>query len=109
MTEVAKPLTGWFRIRDEITMGYTKHILPNGCFHSQIVIKAKHGQDTYTCCLQSVDHIWVFWNVFGRFTDNLRCCKNLFSSEKVQGVCPKCNDQGIVNSNVEFTYAKFLL
>ena len=60
------------------------------------MIKAKHGPDTYTCCLQSVDHIWVFWNVFGRFTDNLRCCKNLFSSEKVQGVCPKCNDQGMM-------------
>ncbi|XP_028409566.1 sex comb on midleg-like protein 2 isoform X2 [Dendronephthya gigantea] len=60
----------------------------------KIVIRAKHGKDTYTCCLQSVDHIWVFWNVFGRFTDNLRCCKNLFSSEKLHGVCPKCNDQG---------------
>ena len=75
----------------------------NLSFITQVVIKAEHGHDTFSCCLQNVDRAAIFWNVIARFSDNLRCCKNLFSSTKVQGTCTKCRDQG----NIAFDLTGF--
>merc|ERR550534_2145393 len=45
---------------------------------------------TYQCCLNSIDRVSTFWRVLEQFSDNLRCCPNLFSSVDYRQSCNRC-------------------
>ncbi|XP_057307411.1 polycomb protein Scm-like isoform X2 [Hydractinia symbiolongicarpus] len=54
------------------------------------VITAACDGVTYQCCLNNIDRVSKFWTVLEQFSDNLRCCQNLFSSTKFFSACSRC-------------------
>ena len=57
-------------------------------------ITVKNGKQTLTCFLQSIDRVSRFWCVLDKFAENLKCCENLFTGERISGPCPKCGRSG---------------
>jgi len=37
-----------------------------------------------------MDRVSRFWSVLDKLTENLQCCVNLFSGERIAGLCSKC-------------------
>ncbi|XP_066924748.1 polycomb protein Scm-like isoform X1 [Clytia hemisphaerica] len=59
------------------------------------VIKAICDGVTYQCCLNSIDRVSTFWRVLEQFSDNLRCCPNIFSSTESRLPCTRCNNNRV--------------
>jgi len=53
-------------------------------------ITVKNGKQTLSCCLQTMDRVSRFWCVLDKLAENLECCENLFSGERITGPCVKC-------------------
>ncbi|XP_074625961.1 polycomb protein SCMH1-like isoform X1 [Acropora palmata] len=53
-------------------------------------ITCKNGKQTLSCHLQVMDRVSRFWSVLDKLTENLQCCVNLFSGERIAGLCSKC-------------------
>lgn len=53
-------------------------------------ITCKDGKQTLTCFLQVIDRVSRFWAVLDKLAENLQCCENLFSGERITGPCSKC-------------------
>lgn len=50
---------------------------------------------TYQCCLNNIDRVSTFWRVLEQFSDNLRCCPNMFSSTESRVACTRCNSNRV--------------
>lgn len=57
-------------------------------------ITCKDGKQTLTCFLQVIDRVSRFWAVLDKLAENLQCCENLFSGERITGPCSKCGRSG---------------
>lgn len=57
-------------------------------------ITCKNGKETLTCFLSTIDRVARFWCVLDKFAENLQCCVNLFSGERITGPCSKCGRSG---------------
>ena len=57
-------------------------------------ITCKDGKQTLTCFLQVIDRVSRFWTVLDKLAENLQCCENLFSGERITGPCSKCGRSG---------------
>ncbi|XP_015756083.1 PREDICTED: sex comb on midleg-like protein 2, partial [Acropora digitifera] len=53
-------------------------------------ITCKNGKQTLSCHLQVMDRVSRFWSVLDKLAENLQCCVNLFSGERIAGLCSKC-------------------
>lgn len=53
-------------------------------------ITCKNGKQTLSCHLQIMDRVARFWCVLDKLVENLQCCENLFSGERITGLCKKC-------------------
>ena len=56
------------------------------------MIKAICDGVAYQCCLNSIDRVSTFWRVLEQFSDNLRCCPNMFASTEARLPCTRCNN-----------------
>ena len=57
-------------------------------------ITVKNGKQTSSCFLQTIDRVSRFWCVLDKLAENLQCCENLFSGERIAGPCSKCGRSG---------------
>lgn len=57
-------------------------------------ITCKNGKQTLSCHLQVMDRVSRFWSVLDKLAENLQCCVNLFSGERIAGLCSKCGRNG---------------
>ena len=56
------------------------------------MIKAICDGVAYQCCLNSIDRVSTFWRVLEQFSDNLRCCPNMFASTEARLPCTRCSN-----------------
>lgn len=70
------------------------------------VVTAQCDGMTYQCCLNSIDRVSTFWRVLEQFSDNLRCCTNLFSSVDYRQACNRCHRSKSSSSDVNINNGK---
>lgn len=68
------------------------------------VIKAICDGVAYQCCLNSIDRVSTFWRVLEQFSDNLRCCPNMFSSTESRLTCTRCNSNRVRSMSAAHEY-----
>lgn len=75
-------------------------ILKPGAGKTKITVS--NGKRTLSCFLQSMDRVSRFWCVLDKLAENLKCCENMFSGDRISGKCPKCGGSGKSLSNRTF-------
>ncbi|KXJ23692.1 polycomb protein SCMH1 [Exaiptasia diaphana] len=110
-SKVAKLKQKWFGKCSEIIQPLIQGLV--NCAHDQKTVfgflkpgtgKTKitargEGFETLSCSLQNIDRVKIFWRVLEKFLENLQCCENLISSNKVQSSCKKCRGKSGFSSS----------
>ncbi|KAK2189447.1 hypothetical protein NP493_106g02044 [Ridgeia piscesae] len=56
-------------------------------------VTARFGGQVHTKRLPIVEKVSSFWSVLEDVLEDLNCCENLFSSQPLEGACPKCSSK----------------
>lgn len=60
----------------------------------KVIITASFDGRTNTCRLPPVDKVSTFWNYLEGLFEDLMCCENFYTSQPLEGGCPKCANKG---------------